>query len=237
MANISASQLLLEIEDVLRTMPPRATIRHEAPENLSWLGRASAVVAAWNSLKSPVFERYITKIHAVMALDAEQGLRGAVTMLHQARHDLRLQTTGPLTVAIDGGSVFDYFNEVRQIVDEAKLDLFFIDPYLDAEFVSRYLTHAAVGISVRLLAREKISTLLPAVTALRLQAGLTIDVRSAPSFHDRYVIVGRQECFQSGASFKNGARNAPTTLTQITDAFAAVATTYEQMWSNAKVHA
>jgi hypothetical protein len=37
--------------------------------------------------------------------------------------------------------VFDYFDEIRKIIELAKQDLFFIDPYLDSEFVSRYLSH------------------------------------------------------------------------------------------------
>lgn len=236
MATISPDQLLAELEDVIRTMPPRATIRHETEENLSWLGRASAVIAMWNSMKGVTFDAYVTKVHAPMALDAEQGLRGVITMLHQARHDLRLRTVGPLTVAVGQGSVFDYFDEVRKVIEMAKIDLFFVDPYLDAEFVSRYLPHASAGVSVRLLARERMATLLPAVTLLRQQTGLAVEVRSADAFHDRYVFIDRSECYQSGASFKDGAKKAPTTLTQIIDAFGAVFATYEQKWASATVH-
>ncbi len=230
MPTISNEQLLAEVEDVIRTMPPRATIRHETEENLSWLGRASAVVALWDPLKGVTFDRYVNKVHAVMALDADQGFRGVVTMLHKVRHDLRLKTVGPLTVAIGQGGVFDYFDEVRKVIESAKVDLLFVDPYLDAEFVSRYLPHVSAGVTVRLLARERIATLLPAVALLRQQTGLLIEVRSAGGFHDRYVFVDRSECYQSGASFKDGAKKAPTTLTQIVDAFSAVSSTYEQTW-------
>lgn len=236
MTTILPEQLLTELEDVIRTMPPRATIRHETEENLSWLGRASAVIAMWNPMKAVTFDAYVTKVHAVMALDAEQGLRGVVTMLHKARHDLRLRTVGPLTVAVGQGSVFDYFDEVRKIIETAKLDLFFVDPYLDAEFVSRYLPHVSAGVSVRLLARDRITMLLPAVALLRQQTSLAIEVRSAGGFHDRYVFVDRSECYQSGASFKDGAKKSPTTLTQIVDAFGDVFAIYEQTWASATVH-
>jgi hypothetical protein len=113
--------------------------------------------------------------------------------------------------------------------------VFWVDPYLDAEFVSRYLSHVAPGVAIRLLAREKLATLLPAVDAFSQQTGVPISVRSAPGFHDRYLFVDRTECYQSGASFKDGGRNAPTTLTQITDAFAAVLQTYEDLWAGGNV--
>ena len=62
-----------------------------------------------------------------------------------------------------------------------------------------------------------------------------MQVRSAPNFHDRYLIVDRTACYHSGASFKDGAKSAPTTLTRITDAFAAILATYEGLWAGAKV--
>jgi hypothetical protein len=41
---ISSERLLAEIDDLIRNMPPRATIRHETPENYSWFGRVAAVM-------------------------------------------------------------------------------------------------------------------------------------------------------------------------------------------------
>ena len=111
--------------------------------------------------------------------------------------------------------------------------MLFIDPYLHAEFVSRYLPHVAVGVTVRLLARERLAELLPAVTLFRQQKQTPIEVRAAQGFHDRYVFVDGIACFQSGASFKDGAKKAPTTLTQIVDAFSVVHQIYEKAWSSA----
>jgi hypothetical protein len=109
-----------------------------------------------------------------------------------------------------------------------------VDPYLDSEFVSRYLSHVSKGATIRLLARERLATLLPAVDLFAKQSQLAIQVRSAPNFHDRYVFVDGNACYQSGASFKDGAKSAPTTLTQITDALAAMLQTYEGLWGTAK---
>jgi hypothetical protein len=83
----------------------------------------------------------------------------------------------------------------------------------------------------------KLTTLIPAVEAFAKQTQQAIEVRSAPNFHDRYVFVDNGVCYQSGASFKDGAKTAPTTLTQITDAFAAVKKTYDDLWASAKVEA
>ena len=236
MNSLTPIQLLAEVEDVLRTMPERKTIRHELSENYAWLGRAAALVAEWNPLKSAEFDLCVRQIHSPMAMDASQALGGILTLLQRARHDLRLKAVGPLTAAIDKGSVFDYFDEVRKLIEEAQSDLLFVDPYLDAEFVSRYLPHVRPGVAVRLLGKEKISTLVPAVQIFVQQNSVNIQVRAATALHDRFVFIDKKSCYQSGASFKDGAKKAPTSLAQVNDAFVPIHTTYEASWSTAQVH-
>jgi hypothetical protein len=38
-------RLLAEVEALISMVPPRATIRHEIPENFEWFGRLSAVIS------------------------------------------------------------------------------------------------------------------------------------------------------------------------------------------------
>jgi hypothetical protein len=187
---------------------------------------------AWDAAQSLVhFEPLARTVSTGGNSDFSATRRNILVQLHQAQSDLRLRTTGPLSVGIDSGRVFDYFDEVRKLIESAKTDLLFVDPYLDAEFVSRYLPHVPDGTVIRLLARERITSLRSAVAAFSAQANVAVQVRNAPSFHDRYVFVDGIACYQSGASFKDGARKTPTTLTQITDAFAVVRSTYESLWT------
>ncbi|GAA0746551.1 hypothetical protein LRH25_12025 [Ideonella azotifigens] len=235
MPNLSREQLLSEIEDLLRTMPERSKLRHPLEENYSWFGRALALVAQWDEAQSLVLNGYINSLASPTG-DLYMALAGMMTIINQARFDLRMRTTGPLSVVVGGGNVFDYFDELRKIIEEAKASLFFVDPYLDAEFVSRYAPHIKSGVSVRLLANKTIQSLLPAVQAFSQQSKLAIEVRSTAQLHDRFLFVDNANCYQSGASFKDGAKKAPTTLTQIADAFIPVRDTFEQLWKSASVH-
>jgi hypothetical protein len=228
------ADILAEIEDVIRTMPPRATLRHDTPENLSWLGRAVAAIGRWNRDGGERARKCVREMQNIMAAEAHRGYLGLMVVLNEARSDLRMTTLGPANMAIGQGLVFDYFDEIRKIVALAGADLLFVDPYLDADFVSRYLPHVPTGVLIRLLAREKVPTLIPAAKLFVQQTQARVELRSAPNFHDRYIIVDGKSCYQSGASFKDGGRNAPTTITQITDAFTAVRQTYEDLWQRAK---
>ena len=187
-------------------MPPRGTLRHPTDENFAWLGRVGALIEAWNLSKVLYLRPAMDQFNGQDVQISHEGFRKIMTLLHEARHNLRMRTVGPLTAAIGRGSVFDYFDEVRKILEPATRDVLFVDPYLDAEFVSRYLPHIRRGTVVRLLARERLATLLPAADAFSRQSGVTVEIRSAPGFHDRYVFVDGAACYQSGASFKDGAK-------------------------------
>jgi hypothetical protein len=232
---MTREQLLAEIEDLIRTAPSLETILERTEDSLAWLGRVSAAIESWNSGKMGFVTLYLGHLHSFYTFEAPSGFAALKTLLHQARSDLRMQTFGPANVAVPRGMVFDYFDEIRKIIEVARLDLLFVDPFLDAEFVSRYLPHISTGVTTRLLAREKLATLLPAVDALARQTHMNVEVRSAPNFHDRYVFVDKSACYQSGASFKDGGKTAPTTLTEITDAFQPVLKTYEDLWTRARI--
>ena len=241
-ALMTNEQMLAEVEDLLRSSPPAVDFPEQVDEEvLGWLGRTRAVLEKWDFTKSPSVSLCINTILAEgaqrMAAPPGPAYRELKTLLYQARHDLRMKTVGPLTVQIPDGKPFDYFDEIRKITQMASSDLLFVDPYLDAEFVSRYLPQITGGVTVRLLTSEKkLSALLPAVEIFVAQNSLQVQVRSVLSgLHDRYVFVDGTICYQSGASFKDGAKQAPTTLTQITDAFEAVFQHYQGMWADAKI--
>jgi hypothetical protein len=230
---LTKEQLLAEVEDLLRNVPPFHEMRGD--NGLAWFGRFSAVIRSWDFSRAAEVMLAQQELGAMTPSMNNNGYCRIVALLNEARHTLRMDTVGPLSVPVAHGQVFDYFDEVRRLIEMAKQDLLFVDPYLDAEFVSRYLSHVPGGVTIRLLAGKKLMTLLPAVDLFVKQSGRAIQVRSASHFHDRYVFVDHKECYQSGASFKDGAKTAPTTLTQITDAFPAMVQTYEDLWTKAKV--
>ncbi len=116
--------------------------------------------------------------------------------------------------------MFDYFDELRGKIEMARADLLFVDPYLDADFVARYLQYVNSAAKVRLLCSKGVHALITAVDLFGEQVGLNIQVRSSTSLHDRYLFVDRSRCFLSGASFKDGAARSPTVIAEVTDAFA-----------------
>lgn len=233
---ISEEQILAELEDVIRTAPTAQELRQGTPDMLAWTGRAVAAIEMWNAAKGIPAASAISKVQSARApMDIGQGYSALMVLLHQGRHTLRASTLGPVSVALGHGLVFDYFDTLRKEIQTAQEDLLFVDPYLDADFVTTYLPHVKANVSIRLIGRQYVTALVPAAKLFRQQSSHQVEVRSAGGFHNRFVIIDRTRCLQSGTSFKDGARTSPTEIAEITDAAAAVRQTYETIWQNAKV--
>jgi len=235
---VKPEQLLIEIEDLLKSAPSLDELHKGTDESLPWLGRAAAVIKQWNAAEYISFSSYQREIFSGAPIRYWAGYREIMILLRQAQHDLRLRTVGPLNVVINKGQVFAYFDELKGIVEQATNDVLFVDAYLNADLVSRYLPFVRDGVSIRLLTdndAKRLSQLLPAVDLFVTQSKQRVNVRTTAGLHDRYLLVDNAKCYASGASFKDGAKNASTTIVQIIDIFVPVRDSYEALWNNAKV--
>jgi hypothetical protein len=125
MTNIPLDQLALEIEDLIRTMPGLRDFSVNPDKCIPWLGRASAAMNTWDSARAMVhFESHVRVLTKSGNYDFSSTRRNLLVQLHQAQSDLRLRSTGPLSIGVETGRVFDYFDEVRRMIESAKIDLF-----------------------------------------------------------------------------------------------------------------
>ena len=237
LARAQAGRLLSEVEEILRVAPaPLAfAFNSGSDENLAWLGRAAAAINRWDKVSMVRARFALMQVPSDKHDSCQEALGTLKMLLQQAKSDLRMEL-GRGSVVVAEGRVFEYFDELRKVIETARTDVFFVDPYLDADFVSRYLPFVAEGVSIRLLGGpKKRATLLPAVESFAQQSGRSVRVRVSDGLHDRYLFIDRAACYLSGASFKDGAKNAPAVLTQITDAFQAMWDTYEQQWDRGAI--
>jgi predicted nucleotide-binding protein len=89
---MNPKQLLYEVEEVLRTMPPDATRRHPELDKKVWLGRAAYIIQQWNPSRSAEFGQLLKQFHAPMAREAGQAFQQIIVLLNQAQYDLHAQT-------------------------------------------------------------------------------------------------------------------------------------------------
>jgi hypothetical protein len=228
-------QLLAEVDDLLRTSPHTNSRDGADEERLIWIGRAATALDRWDHTRWLLYTKSIEDAQRPTLVEQVLGLRTLRVWLYRAQADLRF-TAGRQGIVLPQGHTFDYFEEVRKVVEAARLEVFFVDGYLDAEFVSRYVSRVAKGTAVRLLTHPKsVADVREPVELLCQQSGLSVSVRTSSSLHDRFVFIDRQSCYFSGASFKDGAKNAPTLLAQLRDIFQPVWDAYEAIWQKAHI--
>ncbi len=226
--------LLAQVDELLRTMPGRDEMRWEQA-SLVWLGQLKAVIAEWSLPATVELSSYLRDARDVIASEAEAAYNGILILLHQAHRDLTMKLNDTAGVVVPHKATYNYFEAVRKIVQMAKRDVLFVDPYMEADFVAAYVPHVAPGVKIRLLGRHKLPMLLSAVDAFVKEHGADIAVRSSDDLHGRYVFIDGQAGYQSSESFKDGARNAPSTITEQVETLAATMQIYEGIWIAAKV--
>ena len=90
---LAEESLLAEIEDIRKTMPPRATISWDTQENHNWFGRVSAAIEKWNPSKSTLVQEHLDLFFSNRhARERAGGLNKLLVLLDQAQADLRLRT-------------------------------------------------------------------------------------------------------------------------------------------------
>lgn len=228
-AKISPQLLAAEFDNIIRSMPDRKTFRHDLPENHEWLGQAAALVMMADPVRGGLFRQQIDRLHSIGG-DPTAAVQSIIITLQQCRSEWRLKSGGPLTIAFEPGKQFDYFDEIRKILEGATSDVLVVDPYAGAEFIGRYLPHVKKGVTVRMLVENQITQVKSAAEMFTAQYGMAIEVRKSKNMHDRFIFIDRRECYTSGATFKDGAVKSATLITQITDAFAPMLKIYEDTW-------
>jgi len=227
---ISKEQLLAEFEELIRAMPDIGMFSQTDEKTALWLGRAVSLLDLWDRVQAINVQIQVESLGSRVG-DYGRAVQIIRTTIYRAVSDLRLKTIGTVNVAVGAGMTFDYFDNLRKMIESAKEDILFVDPYLDAEFVSKYLPYVSNGARIRLLAgNQKLASLVPAVKAYAEQEKKLVELKASEKHHDRYIFIDKNTCYQSGASFKDGAKKALTTLTQLTDTFQPVFEFYEEIW-------
>ena len=107
------------------------------------------------------------------------------------------------------GSPWDAYVVLRDVFAEARAMLTIVDAYCDQAVFGMLASREVTGLSVRILcssyARAVAAEARPFVAQ---HPGVTIEVREARDFHDRFVVIDGAACVHVGASIKDAGRTA-----------------------------
>lgn len=220
---ISEEQCLAVLRDLLQRVP----VNTYTEDALAWYADVAGAVAAYSPVEAVTFNGLVASVanlgvmNTVAVNRRDQSCTEFAMRARALFRRLQLQTNGFVTAQFEPGQIYDYFEEIRRLLAASTREVVFIDPWLNSEFVTRYLPQVPDQVAVKLLtARGQAAALRVALDLFIQQANRQVELRVYPNgqLHDRHLIVDGVDVYQSGASFKDGARNSPTSINQIVDA-------------------
>lgn len=135
--------------------------------------------------------------------------------------------------AYDAGDEYAFYQDLRDIMAQAKTGIFIVDNYLNTEFFDLYVETVKPGITLRILTDQLRGNL--GAVAQKYANSHPIELRSSPDVHDRHIFVDNR-CWVVGQSIKDAAKKKPTYMVELSAALVpTVRKIYEDIWERAVV--
>lgn len=135
--------------------------------------------------------------------------------------------------AYDVGDEYAFYKNLKDIVAQAKADIFIVDNYLNTEFFELYVEPVGAGVALRILT-DVLRGNLEAV-AKKYAASHTLELRSSGEVHDRHVFVDHRG-WMVGQSIKDAAKKKPTYMVEVSAGLVpSIRKIYEDIWTRATV--
>lgn len=111
-------------------------------------------------------------------------------------------------VFIPKGEVFTAYRTIRDIVLQGRAEILVIDPYVDEDLLDMF---AGVDPSVKIrVPTEHLKGGFKLAYRKLLQQRGSIEVRCSTQFHDRFIVLDGQACYQLGGSINHAGAKATT---------------------------
>jgi hypothetical protein len=127
------------------------------------------------------------------------------------------------------GDDYEFYRDLKRIVEGAATSLFIIDNYLDAQLFDLYMERVQPNAEIRILTDQLRGTVQ--VVAQKFAKRGQFELRTSKDAHDRHVFVDHRG-WVIGQSIKDAAVKKPTYIIELGSP-SALRTVYEQIWSAA----
>jgi len=133
--------------------------------------------------------------------------------------------------AYSAGEEYEFYRDVKSLLQTATNSIFIIDPYLGTEMFDIYVDGVARSVNVRILSANVSASLL--TVAQKYATGGNLQLRSSNAIHDR-VIFSDDRVWMVGQSIKDAAKKKPTYIVE--HDVALQRPIYEDIWLKAAIH-
>jgi hypothetical protein len=236
--SLDPATLYSQLGRLLETMPVLAGNGALSNEQLTWIGRAGALVEqSGKPGDSHSWGLMLVALNAGMRVDAVQQMK---VILYSVLG--RAELAAPASVKgtfIPAGNAFDAFASLAKLFQAAQRDILIVDPYMDEVVLTDFASSVPTSVMLRLLA-DSASHKPSLVTAgkrwiTQYGAARPLQVRaSAPkALHDRAILIDGTSAWTLTQSLKDFAKRSPAEIVRADDVAALKIAAYEAIWNAA----
>ena len=131
----------------------------------------------------------------------------------------------------EGGQVYDFYKDIREITNRAKNEVYLVDAYPNEEVLDLYLEKLPSGVKIRVLTNKPQGNFLTVAQKFKVKPGVSFEVRVSKDCHDRLFFID-DECWVMGQSIKDAGKK-PTYLVKI-ESSQLFRKVFEDLWSGAQ---
>lgn len=230
--------LLLRLTNEIERVPefgnaPIADVK--SPQAL-WLSRVRALMyrlGTTNQVKFDMSYRFRASSWVSSILEIQSQVIDAIEEL---KLDLELDNHSDIGHVYGAGDVYKFFRDLKEIVKDAKSEIFVVDPYFDGTAFDNYLSDVGLNIKIKILANKYTEDVNKYVKQHHTQNGSNIKLAKSDKLHDRLVFIDNSMCWIVGHSFKDAANKSPTYLMPLsTQLFQPKCDVYQDIWNQARL--
>ncbi|WP_338306784.1 phosphatidylserine/phosphatidylglycerophosphate/cardiolipin synthase family protein [Bradyrhizobium sp. TM233] len=230
-------ELYRRVGRLIESAPPFVGIGVLSVEQMTWLGRAEALVVSSGDLDARM-EFALAKQGLSQPPARAMAQQRLMLTLYKVLAAAELASPpGAQGAFIPVGNSFDAYAAIAKVISAAKQDVLIVDPYMDDAVLTDFGGTLSEGVVLRLLTDQGTvkPNLTPAAQRWKTQFGRRpLEVRLAPqkALHDRAIFIDRSEAWTVTQSLKDLAKRSPAEIVRADDIAPLKIASYEVIWLN-----
>nr|WP_249153278.1 phosphatidylserine/phosphatidylglycerophosphate/cardiolipin synthase family protein [Bradyrhizobium diazoefficiens] len=233
-------ELYRRVGRLIESAPTFAGINGLSVDQMTWLGRAEALVVSSGDLRAQT-DFALAKQAIAQPPARAMAQQNLMLTLYKVLAAAELASPpGVQGAFIPVGNSFDAYAAIAKVMSTAKQDVLVVDPYMDDTVLTDFGGTLTEGIVLRLLTDQATvkPNLTPAANRWKKQfARRPLEVRFAPqkALHDRAIFIDRSEAWTVTQSLKDLAKRSPAEIVRADDIAPLKIASYEAIWLNSTI--
>ena len=229
---LERKMMLEKLKQTLVQMPDLASFNKSNPAHTQWIGRTLALIRQVNPNDAFKFELAAGMVG--IDIHKERNYTEMRFVLEMVIATLELQNPEETQKVYGPGAQYDFYRDLKRIIEGARKSVFIVDPYINTELFDLYVEKIKNGTNVRLLTSKFDSATEAVIKKYEAKSSICFQAKRSPDIHDRVIIIDGTACWVLGQSIKDAAKKKPTYIAPLpSDVVTLKEAHYEKIWNAA----